>query len=37
MALGANRNTTKKHIKALVEKGMLHQEGVGKGTWYRPA
>ncbi len=36
-ALGANRNTTKKHIKALVEKGMLSQEGVGKGTWYRPA
>lgn len=36
-ALDANRNTTKKHIKALVDRGTLRQEGVGKGTWYRPA
>jgi Fic family protein len=34
---GANRNTIKAHIKQLVQCGRLHQEGTGKGTWYRPA
>jgi len=34
---GANRNTIKRHIGNLVRRGMLHQEGQGKGTWYRPA
>jgi len=33
----ANRNTVKLHIRRLVRQGMLLQEGVGKGTWYRPA
>jgi len=32
---GANRNTIKAHLKALVQKKMLSQEGKGKGTWYR--
>ena len=32
---GANRNTIKAHLKALVQKRMLTQEGKGKGTWYR--
>jgi len=34
---GANRNTVKLHLRQLVGRGMLRQEGVGKGTWYRPA
>lgn len=32
---GANRNTIKSHLKALVQKKLLAQEGKGKGTWYR--
>jgi predicted HTH transcriptional regulator len=32
---GANRNTIKVHLKALVQKRQLTQEGRGKGTWYR--
>lgn len=32
--LGANRNTVKKHLEAVVELGHLRQNGVGKGTWY---
>ena len=32
-----NRNTVKLHLKQLVNRGLLHQEGIGKGTWYRPA
>ena len=35
--IGANRNTIKSHLKQLVRRGMLQQEGIGKGTWYRPA
>jgi predicted HTH transcriptional regulator len=32
---GANRNTIKAHLKALVQKRMLTQEGKGKGAWCR--
>ena len=32
--LGANRNTVKKHLQALVVGNRLSQHGVGKGTWY---
>tara|TARA_R110000868_G_scaffold177713_5_gene416755 strand:- start:584 stop:1642 length:1059 start_codon:yes stop_codon:yes gene_type:complete len=31
---GANRNTVKKHLAALVEANHLSQHGTGKGTWY---
>jgi Fic family protein len=31
---GANRNTVKKHLQALVEARQLGQHGQGKGTWY---
>ncbi|MCB1739451.1 MAG: Fic family protein [Gammaproteobacteria bacterium] len=31
---GANRNTVKKHLQALVASNHLSQHGVGKGTWY---
>ena len=31
---GANRNTVKKHLQALVADGRLSQHGKGKGTWY---
>ncbi len=31
---GANRNTVKKHLQALVSAGHLSQHGTGKGTWY---
>ncbi|MFH0921596.1 MAG: hypothetical protein V1913_14685 [Fibrobacterota bacterium] len=31
---GANRNTLKKHLQALVRKKLIKQQGVGKGTWY---
>jgi len=34
---GANRNTVKKHLAALVETNHLSQYGAGKGTWYGPA
>ena len=33
--LNANRNTVKVHLRELVRKGMLLQQGRGKGTWYR--
>jgi Fic family protein len=33
---GASRNTIKSHLKSLVEKRLLTQEGKGKGTWYHP-
>ncbi len=33
---GANRNTVKKHLAALVEANHLAQHGRGKGTWYGP-
>ncbi|QFT28882.1 Adenosine monophosphate-protein transferase SoFic [Labrenzia sp. THAF82] len=31
---GANRNTVKKHLQALVDARHLTKHGVGKGTWY---
>lgn len=31
---GANRNTVKKHLHALVSANHLTQHGTGKGTWY---
>ena len=31
---GANRNTVKKHLQALVSNHHLAQHGKGKGTWY---
>lgn len=31
---GANRNTVKKHLQALVANQQLVQHGKGKGTWY---
>ena len=31
---GANRNTVKKHLLALVSANHLTQHGTGKGTWY---
>ena len=34
---GENRNTIKRHLSQLVHRGVLQQEGTGKGTWYRPA
>ncbi len=33
-ATGANRNTVKKHLQALVEDGMLEKNGMGKATSY---
>ncbi len=33
---GANRNTIKLHIRNLVRRKLLHQEGLRKATWYRP-
>ncbi len=34
---GANRNTVKKHLIALVDANHLAQHGTGKGTWYGPS
>ena len=31
---GASRNTLKQHLRALVERGYLHQRGRGRGVWY---
>lgn len=31
---GANRNTLKQHLRALVERGHLNQHGNGRGAWY---
>jgi Fic family protein len=31
---GANRNTVKKHLQALVAKNRLERHGRGRGTWY---
>jgi Fic family protein len=31
---GANRNTVKKHLAALVDAKHISQHGAGKGTWY---
>jgi len=33
-ATGANRNTIKDHVTALVEKAHLLRRGAGRGTWY---
>ena len=33
-ATGANRNTIKDHLKALVRAGHIEQHGAGRGTWY---
>ncbi|HPV04722.1 MAG TPA: Fic family protein [Myxococcota bacterium] len=33
---GANRNTIKHHIKALVQQGLLSINGKARGTWYEP-
>ncbi len=33
---GVSRNTIKVHLKGLVQKRLLVQEGKGKGTWYHP-
>lgn len=31
---GANRNTLKQHLRALVDRGTLNQHGGGRGVWY---
>lgn len=33
-ATGANRNTIKGHLKALVQDGRLERRGAGRGAWY---
>lgn len=33
-ATGANRNTIKHHLRNLVERGHLSQQGSGRGVWY---
>jgi Fic family protein len=33
---GISRNTIKAHVRKLVSRGLLRQEGRGRGTWYRP-
>ncbi|WP_334120271.1 Fic family protein [Limnobacter sp.] len=33
---GANRNTVKHHLRNLVERGHLSQQGSGRGVWYCP-
>lgn len=30
----ANRNTIKKHLKALVDKRLIKKHGIKKGAWY---
>lgn len=32
---GSSRNTLKQHLRALVERGHLDQQGSGRGVWYR--
>ena len=34
---GANINTVKKHLSALVQSGLLVRKGSARGTWYIPA
>jgi len=34
---GSSRNTLKQHFRALVERGLLHQQGSGRGVWYELA
>ncbi len=31
---GANRNTIKKHLEALVEANQIQKQGATKGAWY---
>jgi Fic family protein len=31
---GASRNTLKQHLRSLVERGLLKQQGGGRGVWY---
>jgi predicted HTH transcriptional regulator len=31
---GSNRNTLKRHFRALVERGHLSLHGSGRGVWY---
>ena len=31
---GANRNTLKQHLRSLVERGHLKQQGAGRVVWY---
>ena len=31
---GASRNTLKAHLRNLVERGHLSQQGSGRGVWY---
>ena len=31
---GASRNTLKQHLRSLVERGHLKQQGAGRGVWY---
>ena len=33
-SIGANRNTIKDHLKALVRAGHIERRGAGRGTWY---
>lgn len=35
-AIGANRNTVKKHVQQLVRNGQLVSHGKGRGTYYSP-
>lgn len=30
----ANRNTIKKHLQSLVDKGYIERHGKGRGVWY---
>jgi len=32
---GASRNTLKQHLRNLVERGHLQQQGSGRGVWYQ--
>ena len=32
---GSNRNTLKQHLRSLVERGHLIQQGAGRGVWYQ--
>ena len=34
VSLGDNRNTVKKHLQALVNRGLLERRGKGRGTYY---
>ena len=36
-AIGANQNTTKDHVRALIESRHLVRRGAGRGSWYSSA